>query len=173
MQEGARLGFVRSCFLDRGPCKYGSPLLSPKYRYVVSLCHAGRVRGQGQFKPPAVGAERRLRKDWGLGACAGIPGSAVSVSTKAGRQQIAQDECGKDAFPDPASEAPVQPVGDGQWRPDYLGLKKACMGAHWSATEGVGWKSARRPCGMLGRCQTRQRGFLPSQSTFTAWSGDR
>ena len=81
--------------------------ISSKYRYVVSLCHAGRVRDQGQFKPPAVDAERRLRKDWGLRACAGIPGSAVSMtSTEAGRQQIAQDECGRDAFPDPASEAP-------------------------------------------------------------------
>ena len=72
------------------------------FHYVTQA--VSETRGSSSHQPwmPSVGSER-------TGGCVparGIPGSAVSTSTEAGRQQIAQDECGRDAFPDPASEAP-------------------------------------------------------------------
>ena len=124
-------------------------------------------------KPPAVDAECRLQERLRIGRLGGDIHSGVLTSTGAGRQQIARDECGRDAFPDLRSESSVQPVRGG--------IVEACLPC---AQEGIhGELSGRRRKGLdggalvirawsMGAAIEVESDYIPATATFTALSGD-
>lgn len=132
-----------------------------------------RALAEAVNKPPAVDAECRLQGRLRIGRLGGDIHSGVLTSTGAGRQQIARDECGRDAFPDLRSESPIRPVRGR--------MVEACLPC---THEGIhGELSGRRRKGLdggaladhawsMGAAIEAEGDCIPAIATFTARRGD-